>query len=170
MRFNEDPRPVDTRGWHDCVISVVRNACHGRGPNFRNALNLHLRNLAIAVELRRYSAYRNLTSLVDKLRHPGDTTIATYKTLPVVVAGNVSDRELGTEIASYASAVGFFEIGFHHLFSGGILRSGYVHLHRAAFSLLKKQRVNAKGRQLRGVLSVGAFVACRPNESRLSFM
>jgi pyruvate dehydrogenase complex dehydrogenase (E1) component len=136
MRFNEDPDPVDSRGWLDCLTSVVRNACHGRGPNFRNALNLQVRNLAIAVELRRYTAYRNLTSLADKLRHPGDTTIATYKTSPVVVAANGADRELGSQMASHASAVRFFEIGFYRLFSGGFLRRGYVHFHPAAFSFL----------------------------------
>jgi pyruvate dehydrogenase E1 component len=122
--FHDDD-PDETREWLDAIDSVL--GAHGgeRAHWLVERLIDHVRRAGHYLPFGPNTAYLNTISLAREPSYPGDRAMEKrieawlrWNAMAMVVHANRESSEYGGHIASYASSLTLYEVGFHHFWRG----------------------------------------------------
>ena len=121
MAERRDVDPEETREWLDALDSVLEK----EGPERVHELIEHLidraRRSGIHLPYKATTAYLNTIRKSDEARMPGEPglehrirSINRWNALAMVMKANITAKELGGHLASYASIATLLEVAFNH--------------------------------------------------------
>jgi pyruvate dehydrogenase E1 component len=123
-----DADPQETHEWLDALTAVLASSGSQRAAFLLGALAQAAKQHKLPWRGASFTAYINTIAPEDQQPFPGGeqalaieqrlTAIMRWNALAMVVRANRFSAELGGHIASYASGVDLFEVGFNHFFQG----------------------------------------------------
>ena len=120
-----DEDPDETREWLESIDSVLHAHGGERAHWLVERLIDHVRRAGHYLPFSPNTAYLNTISLAREPSYPGDREMEKrieawlrWNAMAMVVHANRESSEYGGHIASYASSLTLYEVGFHHFWRG----------------------------------------------------
>ena len=121
MADQRDVDPEETREWLDALDSVLEKEGPGRVHELIEHLIDRARRSGIHLPYKATTAYLNTIRKSDESRMPGEPglehrirSINRWNALAMVMKANITSKELGGHLASYASIATLLEVAFNH--------------------------------------------------------
>ncbi len=118
-----DDDPIETQEWQEALASVIAVEGAERARFILQQLFQQAQHAGIDIPSGIHSAYQNTISTCDEPDYPGNIEIEErlsdflrWNAMAMVVRAAHREPNLGGHIASYASALHLYEVGFHHFF------------------------------------------------------
>jgi pyruvate dehydrogenase E1 component len=120
-----DEDPDETREWLESIDSVLQAHGGERAHWLVERLIDHVRRAGYYLPFSPNTAYLNTISVAREPSYPGDREMEKrieawlrWNAMAMVVHANRESSEYGGHIASYASSLTLYEVGFHHFWRG----------------------------------------------------
>jgi pyruvate dehydrogenase E1 component len=120
-----DVDPEETREWLEALDSVLEHEGRERAHDLIERLIDRARRSGVHLPHKATTAYVNTIRKADEPRMPGEPglehrvrSIVRWNALAMVMRANLTAKELGGHIATFASAATLYDVGFNHFFRG----------------------------------------------------
>jgi pyruvate dehydrogenase E1 component len=121
MTDQRDVDPQETREWLDALDSVLEREGPERAHELIEQLIDRARRSGIHLPYKTTTAYLNTIRKSDEARMPGEPglehrirSINRWNALAMVMKANITSKELGGHLSSYASIATILEVAFNH--------------------------------------------------------
>jgi pyruvate dehydrogenase E1 component len=125
MADTPDVDPDETREWIEALDSVLEHEGRERAHDLIERLIDRARRSGVHLPHEATTAYVNTIRKADEPPMPGEPglehrvrSIVRWNALAMVMRANLSAKELGGHISSFASAATLYDVGFNHFFRG----------------------------------------------------
>ena len=123
VKSNTDVDPEETSEWLDALSSVLEREGAERAHFLIEELIDKARRSGTHLPHRSTTAYVNTISVEDEESMPGEPglehrirSIVRWNALAMVMRANMTSKELGGHISSFASAATLYSVGYNHFF------------------------------------------------------
>jgi pyruvate dehydrogenase E1 component len=128
---NADINPSETQEWLAAIDNILRNEGESRARFLLGELAKRIGDTGFAIAAGFSPDYINTISVDEEPAYPGDIELERqlrammrWNAAAMVVKAGKIDPQLGGHLATYASSVSLYEVGFNHYFQGPDFKNG----------------------------------------------